>query len=342
MENFRDKIKGYKAIPNDNSWEHMLLKKEKRNFKKYKNFMFLLLGLNLVGLLYLSTNAWNSRVDLQQESKNNSNIELQKKNQTLRNTISNLKNRISVLSSKTSFSLDNKPSTSVTTTAQTIQTYKEQAKSTSSTGIKSETTSPYTSSLPTLLFDSNDTEKYLLELATQKTLVMPFVFKQAGSIDKASRKWYATLGSTYISLQGKQRSVVFGINRSLHKYLDVGVLVKLSNDQERSEFRNFSNIKDQQNETLGLVFLRANALNFNKLHFHFDAGFGYRFVNRLTRESRMVDNAIEYYNKGSKYSTFASQFAIGSRYDFTSRLSIGTRFFIDDIFHNETTLNYRF
>lgn len=374
MEDFRNKIKNYKATPNDQSWERMLIKNEKRGIKKMKTFLYLLFALNFSGLLFWTYQNFNSakveKAEIKEasinETQNSINEtkesdkfnELTQLNEINQSTINSLRTeneniqnelrqlRKSLVLSKAKYTeLLYERSTSITISKPSNAIAFSEPKNLKQETIidKKESVDKITKVTPLYRNTNNYLQNYLIELASRNKTTIPYFYNETIINNEATRNWYASIGTKRENLiQEKQQSLVTGLHRSLNKYFDVGVLLEFSNASERGKYRVDSKVVDQKTETIGLFIIRYKALRFNKFLIHADAGIGYRFGNISNRQSRVVDNTLQYYNDAVKFRGVGYQFSLGIMYRITPRFDVGARFYLDGNLHNNINLNYRF
>jgi len=376
MEDFRNKIKNYKASSNDQAWEKMLIKKEKRGIKKTKTFLYTLLALNAAAIIFWSLYTWNATTteeskitetkitEITTDNKNSqiddaefNNLKEQNKNRLENiNTLSaendKLKNEISQLQ-RTIINkqfritqLANQLQTSLITTRINPPVISKVTENTSQEP-RLEKVDPVINNtlgfVPLPSKSNSYVQNYLLDLASGMKPTIPYFYNETIINDAPIRKWYLSVGTNYENLvEDSQRSLVTGLHRSLNKRFDVGVLVEFSKTQERTNYRIDNDIKDHRTETIGQLIVRYNALRFKNFLLHADAGIGYRFGSIVNRRSKVVSNMLEYYGEASDYRGIDYQFALGAMYQISPQFNLGARFYIDRGLHTNINLNYRF
>lgn len=378
MEDFRNKIKNFKATPNDNSWERMVFKQEKQKFTKVKTFVFALLAINALGFSILTYQFWNKSATEttptligEVESNIIANDHDQEELKELKELKADYDEKISALTSSNS-SLQNqvkllqeKIEKNRRTLIETKRALIESDRTTSNLEFQlAEARRSITSEFSLKSVDNkkdvsaselvkplfplsskfdNSIEKYLLNLAGERKFDKPLILNQVTVENQTPRNWYLSLGTTHQSLtQGKQRNLSIGVFRSMHRLVDLGLLVNIGSTTERSEFLINNEVKDRNTEAQGLLMLRINALRFNKVLLFADGGLGYKFGSFTSRRGIFANNNLEYFNETTRFNGIAYQLGIGGMYYFTPRLSAGARFYLEGDLNSNINLNYRF
>ena len=381
MKDFRDKITSYKAKPSDTAFEKMLLTKQKAKLSKLKYGLFALIGLNVLGFLWLTFNLSSpalteaDEISVVESTQEESAIEdfsdlytseeidaLNIENEILGTTIETLRKRISELTSTvTSQSGELSKFKNDLQLARAINTRIQDAMAIRSKSIKNVIHEPIkkesiviekgstnvTSQIAgiTPLTNRNvSIEQYLLSLASSSQLPKLIKLSSEGSSNKnLYTKWYVTLGSRYENLViDRQRNMHIGLNRELTKRFDVGVLFDFGQTRQRNTFLLNNDIKDFRLDAYGIALLRFKFINRNKLRVYVDGGIGYRYGVISFRQSNVIDNQLVYFNESQQFDTFLAQVALGALYDITPKLRLGTRFYLDGNLHSSLDLNYRF
>jgi len=367
MEDFRKKIKNYKATPNDLSWERMLIKKEKQKFRIVKMAVLTLLAINLIGIstmLYKNLNkptitsinevlveSNDNKKELKElEYKYNEQIStLTTKNTKLRNQITNLQLNLESVKlghQKSKYSISQMEKT--ISNFQYTQSQSDLSKNIKTTPLATNDivitkAKPTFDFLPRLANRNNSIEKYLLDLNSQNAPTFPFILNNIIVESEPLRNWYVSVGTSYENLvQDRQRNLSLGLYRSVHKRFDIGLRFSSLNKRERSEFRINNDVKDQITENQSLLLVRFYAYKTNNLSFHLDTGIGYRFGNIINRRGTVIENQLQYHNEAIKFNGLAYQLAIGAMYGITKQFSVGTRFYLDQNLHSNLNLIYKF
>ena len=365
MEDFRNKIKGYKAEPNDASWERMQIKKEKKKLNKYKGLLFLFLGLNLMLLAYqvafpkteieaASTNI-NTQEPVNIEQYTNEIASQKSLHTSLQNEINNLKNSIADYKNKLQFKTDqisnlrkglaNKSSQIIyvdrpvtveaTTSPQTITSKEEN-------NVVNLANQNFLNNLPNII-SNNHVHSFLLELVEKNKNPKSLSFNQSIYEEEKIKNWYAILGLRYHRYSlGSQRDFNIGFARRLHRRFDLGLLFNFYNTNEQGQFKTYNEVRDRRSYNQATLFLRYKAVQLNKFTLFADAGIGYRLGTNTQRQGRMVNNELNYYNDTSRYNYHVFQYSLGVMYDISPRVNLSSSFHIGEDSNVNLNLNYRF
>ncbi len=372
MKDFRDNIKNYKASPNDQVWERMLIKKEKKGIKKMKLFLYLLLAINAAALIFWSIQNWNSpTIDTNSSghasSKNDiilENTEDSKKIIQL-TELSNLnQEKISSLSAENSNLKSQLLQLKESLEINKLR-FSKLANQNNPSGIPVRKTTPVLFNALEIALQPKETEKieltdnsvitflpainknylqdYLIDLASKKKHSILY-FQNETIINEKAQNWYLSVGTNYEYLVAeKQRSIVLGLYRSLGKRFDAGITFEFSNQRERSRYKFDSKVVDQKTVAHGLFIIRYKAFRINKFMIHADAGVGYRILRFTNRESSMIRGELQYINDLRRGHGLDLQLGIGTTYQISPQLNLGTRIFLDaNLLHTNLNLNYRF
>ena len=382
MEDFRSKIKNHKATPTESSWAGFETKKASAGIVKVKYFLYGFIGLNAIvlGLLayqWLNLSKGNSQqpdvevptlIGLQERAGGQENREQLAELSQLRLQNSELSDEVSLLQSQL-LSLNNtlsdrpvifknRPATPIFPTAQqTAKLYAEWEKQYQQQNLNQEIqktepvaiTSLAQQSLSTLTTVPGIRSRFSIEqyihglLNADRVPANNNIPTITTPIKNDEHKWYMTIGSSRENLvTDRQRNMHFGIARQITKRFDVGLLFDFNNDTQRGEFLVANDIRDFRTDIYGLGYLRYHFIQRSRLQLYVDAGAGYEYGIINYRQSRVVDNTLDYFNESITFQGLTAQIGLGARYRFTPRFSLGTRFHLRANLHTAFNLNYHF
>lgn len=382
MEDFRNKIKNHKSTPTDESWEKMLIKKEKKSIKKTKTYLGGFLVINLIGFAFLAyqflsnpadTNADSTigalneikEVEVQENSKKEEitqEVDIQKflrSIETLTTENNDLNAKLSSLQSNLlALRLNNaslKKEIDKLRSISFIQESKynelkslalnknvEAKEVTLSQEI--ELNSTITGLAPLYNNKNSNVERFLVEMASQQNPVVPIFVNSPLAQNNKIRNWYISLGTTYedIHKADRQRNFSIGIHRSVNRFFDVGIRYNYFNYREKSVFRESSEIKDQRLISTARLFVRYKALRFNKLLIHLDGGIQYRYDVDRKRRSRVVENQLQFYSETRDWNSFTPRFGLGIMYELNSKFTLGSMHYLDGNSFPDINVIYKF
>lgn len=356
MEDFRSKIKNHKAVPNNESWERLLITKEKKALAKAKSILTFFFMANLVCLSFFGYNYFTSDPsnklssdynNINQPIKNIDDQEIQNKeiqnnklliqeylskNESANTEILELKNQI--FSLQNSILKKNKENDYLKNELSNIENQEDNIDFGNN---KHETTlAQNIQNIPSenLLDNEIKVLRRPRSLQTYRNVQTKLVHNKAPSLKIFNhynafniikpKNWYVGIGTKRtFGINDRQIKYTISLQRKLNKFFDLGLRYNYSNVIERATFSESNDIRDFWKIKKVNLFVRCNALSWRNFNFYIDNGMEYSLYNVQERNSLLIDNELIVFPETRIWDRIDYKFSLGLVYDLNKNFTFG-------------------